>query len=256
MTVAGLGIEFEIPDDVQVNYLEEYNLQTATAVKDGIQYPAAIEVRNFSGNLVDITENKLVANDFGGYTVTYSVEIAGKKISKIMKISVNNDFVNGTVDFEEVGQETLFYNGDEPKSLVNIERVTYAEAGISAPQDGGQYCLKITPLYNNNNDDVLINIGREVTDKTTIEFDFYITGPDSAKYHLRINNNDTYALENHTVYNTWIDIECICPGEYVSQNGKGTLIPNVILVRLRPYTDLDRTLINFYIDNVVVTEAA
>ena len=76
-----------------------------------------------------------------------------------------NDFVNG-VDFETAGNEQNFTGS------VTVERVAYADAGVSAPENGGSYGLKLShanacwPAFK-------INFGKTLKAGTTITFKMY-----------------------------------------------------------------------------------
>ena len=52
----------------------------------------------------------------------------------------DSDFLNG-LDFETDGSEQGF------SGMVTVERVSYAEAGVSAPENGGSYALKLSHAY-------------------------------------------------------------------------------------------------------------
>ena len=76
-----------------------------------------------------------------------------------------SEFVNG-VDFETVGNEQWFTGS------TTVERVSYADAGVSAPADGGSYALKLShanacwPAFR-------INFGKTLKAGTTITFKMY-----------------------------------------------------------------------------------
>ena len=76
-----------------------------------------------------------------------------------------NDFLKG-VDFETDGNEQCFTGS------VTVERVTYADAGVSAPENGGSYALKLShanacwPAFR-------MNFGKTLKAGTTITFKMY-----------------------------------------------------------------------------------
>ena len=83
------------------------------------------------------------------------------------------DFMAG-VDFETSGNEKLFsgVGGNEAWRDATLQKIAYADAGVSAPANGGNYALKLTcassqwPTFR-------INFGKTLKAGTTITFDAY-----------------------------------------------------------------------------------
>ena len=76
------------------------------------------------------------------------------------------------IDFENTDGEQLFVGQGNTGSDVTFERVSYANAGVTAPANGGSYALKLShashcwPSFR-------VNFGKTLKAGTTITFDFY-----------------------------------------------------------------------------------
>jgi len=81
-----------------------------------------------------------------------------------------NDFVNG-VDFETAGDEA-FFTGTGAAEDATIERVTYADAGVTAPENGGSYALKVSHA-NHCWPSFRVSFGKTLKAGTVITFDAY-----------------------------------------------------------------------------------
>ena len=81
------------------------------------------------------------------------------------------DFTKG-VDFETEGNELRFTATGNANSDATIERVSYADLGIDAPENGGSYAVKIS--HNTNEYPTFrIDFGKTLKKGTTIKFDAY-----------------------------------------------------------------------------------
>ena len=81
-----------------------------------------------------------------------------------------SDFVNG-VDFETAGEEA-FFTGTGAAEDATIQRVTYADAGVTAPENGGSYALKVSHA-NHCWPSFRISFGSTLKAGTTVTFDVY-----------------------------------------------------------------------------------
>ena len=80
------------------------------------------------------------------------------------------DFLEG-VDFETVGNAERF-TGTGVSQDATIRRVTYAAAGVAAPENGGDYALQVSHA-NNCWPTFRMNFGKTLKAGTTITFDVY-----------------------------------------------------------------------------------
>ena len=81
------------------------------------------------------------------------------------------DFTQG-IDFENAGEEVLFVGQGNPGSDVAFERVTYGDASVAAPANGGSYALKLSHA-NHCWPSFRVNFGKTLKAGTTITFDVY-----------------------------------------------------------------------------------
>jgi hypothetical protein len=80
------------------------------------------------------------------------------------------DFTQG-IDFETAGEEALFA-GQGLEQDASIERISYAKMGISAPENGGSYALKLSNA-SNCWPTFRVNFGKTLKAGTTVTFDLY-----------------------------------------------------------------------------------
>ncbi len=84
--------------------------------------------------------------------------------------TITYDFYEG-IDFETAGKELAFYGQGQVQDA-EIERIAYADAGVTAPANGGSYALKVShtsncwPCFR-------VDFGKTLTAGTTITFDVY-----------------------------------------------------------------------------------
>ena len=74
-------------------------------------------------------------------------------------------------DFEEAGNE-LNFSGIGGSKDATIERVSYADANVAAPANGGSYALKVSHA-SNCWPNFRVNFGKTLASGTTITFDVY-----------------------------------------------------------------------------------
>ena len=102
-----------------------------------------------------------------------NMEVYVDSFLAVEPIAPTGDFTEG-VDFETNGNELLFgaVGGANAWRDATLEKVAYADAGISAPANGGSYALKLTcassqwPVFR-------INFGKTLSAGTVITFDAY-----------------------------------------------------------------------------------
>ncbi len=83
------------------------------------------------------------------------------------------DFMEG-IDFETEGNEHFFagIGGESAWSDATLERIPYADAGVTAPANGGSYALKVSHT-NNCWPTFRVNFGKTLKAGTVITFDVY-----------------------------------------------------------------------------------
>mgnify|MGYP003289965396 CR=1 FL=1 len=93
-----------------------------------------------------------------------------KAVEPAEKPEPTGDFIEG-IDFETEGNE-LYFTGTGSSQDATIERVSYADANVTAPTNGGSYALKVShashcwPSFR-------LNFGKTLKAGTTITFDVY-----------------------------------------------------------------------------------
>ena len=87
------------------------------------------------------------------------------------------------IDFEDAGEEALFVGQGNPGSDVTFERVSYSDAGVTAPTNGGSYTLKLSHT-NHCWPTFRVNFGKTLKAGTIITFDVYgnYDSPVTGKY--------------------------------------------------------------------------
>ena len=75
------------------------------------------------------------------------------------------------MDFETAGEEA-FFTGTGAAEDATIQRVTYADAGVTAPENGGSYALKVSHA-NHCWPSFRISFGSTLKAGTTVTFDVY-----------------------------------------------------------------------------------
>ena len=83
----------------------------------------------------------------------------------------NTDNIIGGLGFETDAQEQLIAGTGAPQDAA-IERVSYADAGVTAPANGGSYALKVSHA-NHCWPSFRLNFGKTLKAGTTITFDVY-----------------------------------------------------------------------------------
>ena len=85
--------------------------------------------------------------------------------------AAGDEGITGGLDFEDA-DDALLFTGTGSAQDVTVERVTYANAGVSAPANGGSYALKLShasncwPAFR-------LSFGKTLKAGTTITFDVY-----------------------------------------------------------------------------------
>lgn len=142
---------------------------------------------------------------------------------------------------------------------VTVSRVAYADAGITAPANGGSYGIKMTPLTSNpiNYVAFYINIGRPVQPGMQVTFSFYIQVDSLAdRYSVRHNDNRDTSVTDSTTINQWVTVTFTFVPKSSTQITENDN-PNSIQFRVRFYDSAkDKTTINMYIDNLSVIDPA
>ena len=93
-----------------------------------------------------------------------------KAVEPAEKPEPTGDFTEG-IDFETEGNE-LFFTGTGSSQDATIERVSYADANVTAPANGGSYALKVSHA-SNCWPSFRLNFGKTLKAGTTVIFDFY-----------------------------------------------------------------------------------
>lgn len=85
------NVTFDVPESVEVNYHQIYDLPKIVAYdKEGAGYIASVKVKNSSGKWVQIFNNSLPVEDINGYEAIYTINFAGNSLSKTMEIKVKD----------------------------------------------------------------------------------------------------------------------------------------------------------------------
>ena len=100
-----------------------------------------------------------------------NLEVYVDNFKAVEPVEAEGDFLEG-VDFEIEGNASLFTGQGAAGSDVTVERVAYAEAGVSVPANGGEYALKLSHA-DHNWPTFRMNFGKTLKAGTTVTFDFY-----------------------------------------------------------------------------------
>ena len=122
---------------------------------------------------------------------------------------VDGSFTSG-VNFDDSVNHTGLFTGQGAANDAVLARVSYADSGITAPANGGEYALKLTNTNNDRWPKFRMNFGEELPAGTLITFDAYsklLAG--EAKYNWSIfeynstsGSGDATALFNHGEWTT------------------------------------------------------
>ena len=105
-----------------------------------------------------------------GWGVKCSGEVFLDNFKAVEPVAISGDVLKG-LDFEDAGN-ALWFTGIDSAQDATIERVSYVNADISAPVNGGNYALKLShasscwPKFR-------VNFGKTLAAGTTITFDVY-----------------------------------------------------------------------------------
>ena len=105
-----------------------------------------------------------------GYGVQSSGEVLMDNFKAVEPVVISGDILEG-LDFEDAGN-ALWFSGIGDSQAATTERVSYANANVTAPANGGSYALKVSHA-SNCWPNFRVNFGKTLKAGTTVTFDVY-----------------------------------------------------------------------------------